>query len=179
MLVAAHDMHGFVEVHRTACPCVSVAGLAASTKRVGKHHGLFTTRSHGYDLDGGVHEFGNAVQITLGRRGQRIEAAHMRYLFLPPWPTFIDWTALGEYIDIGGKVMQTPAFEFIGGANPQRFQPTQDVELGDGDARQAIESRGVAQQYGIKPAAPAAAAGGGPEFGTALLQALAGGVQQL
>src|SRR5205085_7016928 len=57
------------------------------------------------------------------------------------------------------EVAELPAVGSVGGADPERREPRQDVELRQEDLAQPVEPRSVPQHHGVEPAAPALASG--------------------
>jgi hypothetical protein len=69
---------------------------------------------------------------------------------------------VGELVE-GHAVRAEVAHGHLNGVDP-----AEDVELGDDEASQAVEARGVLERHGVEPSAAAGAARGGPELAPGL-----------
>ena len=92
----------------------------------------------------------------------------------PPLENFVVWRDLGKEVVAGGEVVEGDVVEAIRGANLDFVEGIQNVEEGQGDLSDAIETGDVAGGDGVEPSGPAGAAGGGAVFASALADSRTG-----
>src|SRR5205814_4518737 len=69
-----------------------------------------------------------------------------------------------EALHFGGHAVERLAVEAMPDADGDVGERVEYVELGDGEAREAVHARGVAHYHGVEPSAATRPPGGGPEF---------------
>src|SRR5690606_29776948 len=101
-------------------------------------------------LDAGGRQFGEGA-CTLGA-------------FAPALELFPDRLQLGLRAHGEGKALDALAVEFVADADLDDLFAVEHVELGQGDAVDAVQLHSLTHHDGVEPAAAAPAAGVGAEF---------------
>jgi hypothetical protein len=101
-----------------------------------------------------------------GRSGMIPNTADVLF---PSGKGLIDWFAGRQVIEIGRDVRDSLAIPFIGGADVEFIQFAEHIQLGNGQAGEAVEAHRIVQDDRVQPAAASTPAGGGAELRSGLL----------
>ena len=139
--------------------------------RIFHHDGLVSAGTEGDDGDRNFHEIRKKAQIGHGCLGQILELATVLRRALPARQGLEDWMATGEVVGAAGEVIDPFAIQFVGHADLNLIEFIQHIQLGDGEAIEAVHLNGVATDHPVESSrASPAPAGGGSEFTAALRQ---------
>ena len=78
-----------------------------------------------------------------------------------PSSVVVDRLHVAEQIGAVGVVVEQFAVESVAGADLDRVEPVEDVELGQRELAEAVEADRLAQHHAVEPAGPAATTGDG------------------
>src|SRR5579859_3752730 len=95
------------------------------------------------------HRAGRQVAPGPGALGRLAPAFHL----------LIDGRQRRLRLEPGGQVAELPISELVAGADLQRLQAIEHIQLGERDAADAVQGHGLADQRRVEPAAAARAAG--------------------
>src|SRR4051812_44561619 len=84
----------------------------------------------------------------------------------------IDGLYPAQCVDFGRHLLAALTIKIVGDTHGDFVERVENIELGYGQASEAIHSRGIANYRRIEPAAPAGAAGDRAELTTQLPEAL-------
>ncbi len=122
------------------------------TPSASHHNELFALGAHRNELDAHAHELAQAAQIEARGLGQVVPGADVAGGLVPARPRLVHRFALT--VDRGIRhVRENAVAPAVADADLDLLEGVEHVELGDREAGEAVEPRGVAQGNGIKPAA--------------------------
>src|SRR5438874_3297619 len=148
-------------------------------ERVMHENGLVALRSRRNHRDGDARERFDARQISPRSRRQCVEAFHAERILVPAGKLFEDGFAFSHRLRAGRQQCHPRSSDAIAGADSDRRQAVEDVELSDGQAVDAVQLEGSRQRRNVEPAATPRAAGDRPEFVAALGKTRADVVEEL
>ena len=93
---------------------------------------------------------------------------------MPALDFFVNRLDASLICGVGGEIIKRLVAELIAGADFDRVEPVQHVNLGERNAGDARHRDRLAHQHGVEPAAAALAARDGAEFMAALAEPLSG-----
>src|SRR5690349_21353776 len=107
-------------------------------------------RDHG---DRHARERFDPAQISSRGRRQRIEALDAERVLVPPGKLFVDRLAFGDGLRSGRQQRDRLAVDAIAGADPERGQSVEHVELGDAQSVHSVELQRTSERGYIEPSA--------------------------
>ncbi|MCY1204318.1 hypothetical protein D9M72_158440 [compost metagenome] len=142
------------------------------------HDRVVAIRARGHHVDRHAGDLLDALQVQPRIDRQLVVLRDAHGAFGPAFEGFVDRRAALDLVrahrqDVGGF-----AVEFVAGAQLELLEAVEHVQLGDAQARQAVDLRRALEQRGVEPAATAAAAGGHALFGAHGAHVVAGGARR-
>lgn len=131
---------------------------------------LLTIRTDADKGDGGIAEFGEAGEVSLGVWRELIVAGAVGGVLLPAGERFVNrFRAIPERA-VGWWEIVAMAVDVIGDADFQMLVFVESIDIGDGEASDAVDHASEAKQDGIEPAAAAWATGGSAELAAEIVE---------
>src|SRR5258705_5811769 len=148
--------------------------VTLSLERVLDQNSIFAFGAGGKQSDWAAHQFLDPTDIFDGLRRQVRPGAAIGGRLLPPLYSLVDRLNSGLRALAGRQMVDFLAVQGIAGADLDRIEAIENVELGQ---RQPVDAAGphrLAHQHGVEPAAAPLAPGIGAELAAALADPAAG-----
>ncbi len=143
-----------------------------------QNDGLVAVRAGGDDVDRRADQLFDALDVGASVGWQFFQGFHAQGRLAPAWHLFVHRLQADVAVGIGRRVDDGTVLVLVANADVDGFQAIQYVQLGQADARDAVDVDGATQDDGIEPAATAGTAGGGAELVATLGQGSASLVEQ-
>src|SRR5471032_467278 len=140
---------------------------------VAQDDGLFAVRARRHHVYRHADQLFDALDVGARRCWQGCQRFRADGAFRPAWHLFVHWYEAGGYFSARWEDVDVLAVDGVAGAQLQRFDTIQHVQLGQAHAGHAVDLYRAAQQGSIEPAAAAGTARHGAEFMADLRQVVA------
>src|SRR5262245_40545145 len=141
--------------------------------------GVLAIRAGRYEVDRHTADLLDALEVGARRRRQLAVTRQRDRAFRPARHFLVDRLAAFELLRADRQDLALLAVQPVADADAHRLHAVEHVELGDAQARQAVDLDRALERGGVEPAGAPRAAGGGAELLAALAQALADVVREL
>src|SRR5450830_250069 len=131
---------------------------------VAQDDGLLAVRARRHHVYRYADQFFDALDVGARRRWQGCQRFRADRAFGPAWHLFVHWHATGGFFSARWEDVHGHAVDGVAGAQLQRFDTIQYVQLGQAHAGHAVDLYRAAQQGSVEPAAAAGTARHGAEF---------------
>ena len=137
---------------------------------------LLAVGAYGYDFHGDADYLAQPVEISPRVGGQIAKAADIADFHLPAGQGLVNRHNTAQIVYVTGEIGRFAAVQFISGANPDLRQLAEHVQQHYTQCIHSAKACGIADGYGVEPAATPRTPGDGPVFVAAVANVLAGGV---
>src|SRR5688572_8941848 len=134
---------------------------------------LVTTRSDAHVSDGRLRQLLQAIEIATRGGGQVLDPARRSRGALPPRHPLVLRRGALQRREIGGKLVVQLAIDLVRRAQRDPVEGVEDVELGDREVGESIDSPGVPHDDRVEPSASPRTAGSRAELVAELPRSLA------
>src|SRR6266699_5983798 len=148
--------------------------VTLSLERVLDQNSIFAFGAGGKQSDWATHQFLDPTDVFDGLRRQVRPGAGIGGRLLPAFDSLVDRLNSGLRALAGRQMVDFLAVQGIAGADLDRIEAIENVELGQRQPVDAAGPHGLAHQHRVEPAAAPRAAGIGAEFAATLADPAAG-----
>src|SRR5712691_6029085 len=148
--------------------------VTLSLERVLDQNSIFAFRAGGKQSDWATHQFLDPTDVFDGLRRQVRPGAGIGGRLLPAFDSLVDRLNSGLRALAGRQMVDFLAVQGVAGADLDRIEAIENVELGQRQPVDAAGPHGLAHQHRVEPAAAPRAAGIGAEFAATLADPAAG-----
>ena len=123
-----------------------------SGERMAQHDGLVAVRAGRNDVDRRADQVFDALDVGASSGWQLFQGLGTEGRLAPAWHLFVHWLQADVAVGIGRRIDHCTILVLVANTDVDGFQAVEYVQLGQADARDAVDVDGATQNDGIEPA---------------------------